>query len=329
MKSSKYRVIKFLELRLAPGTDALHRQAYDLGAMLLAAKGDDFYQRSVRDGASKSLRIVDSAAFQVDGKQYAGMLFGLVDRSLVDAAYGKIDQSATRSLGKDEDEGNRTEAHFLIDLNYTSQGDQQIYRCALEDATGLSPSQILGRLRPMLRRAGERSSKDAQGVKSKWSPTVNLEGLYSGDLFAEMASGTMGGFQLLKDEQRSGGIDEHDVLRRRKKILEIGLAQDPHENRSRLQVVKDSVAALVSLAKEEEWDSVKVQYTEAGTKRSHSVAIDPADFDDENLDSEVFALDRAVVRTARINLQEPMSDDHDEVVVEFLEKMAAKLAEQE
>ena len=111
--------------------------------------------------------------------------------------------------------------------------------------------------------------------------------------------------------------------------MEIGLARDPHESRTRLQVVKDSVAALISLAKEEEWDSVRVQYTESGTKRSHSVLIDPSEFDDDNLDSEVFGLDRAVVRTARINLQEPMSDDHDEVVDEFLKKMAAKLAEQE
>ncbi|WP_298580640.1 hypothetical protein [uncultured Luteimonas sp.] len=297
--------------------------------MLVAAGGENFYQRPVRDGANKAIRIVDAREAVFEGKSYFGMLFSLADRSLVDAAYAMIETGATRSIGKEDGEGNRTEAHLLIDLDYTTVGNHQVYRCALEEATGLSPSQVLARIRPTLQRAGERSMEINRGEVQKWRPGVHLEGLFSGDLLTEMAGGVVAGFNLLKDESHSGGIDEFDVLRRRRKILEIGVARDPVEGRSPLQVVKDSLVAVISLARRERWDTVRVQYTEAGTKKGHSVELDPNAFDEETLESEGFALDRAVVRTARINLDHPMSDDHEEVVVDFLRKMAAKLAEQE
>lgn len=318
MKSSSSRVMRFLEIKISHGTGAKTREAWDLPAMLRTAAGNGFYQRAVRDGAKKVVRIKHCEFFEENGRPYAAVLFVMADAGYIDASYENMQTGAARTFAKDDGEGYRTEAHLVIDLSYTLQGTTQVYPCALEESPGLGPSVVLSRLNHPLHKAGERELKEGNDTHN-WFPVVSLDGLLSRSLIEEIEKGELMSFDLVKEELQDQGLDEPEELVRRRQILCLDVRQDPEEGR-----VSAVIARARQIAFGENYEQVRIHYKEEGTGKHKQAVLDvPEDAVDPGEE-----LEKLVSRSCKIELPEAMNWDHTEVVMTFAKQMATKLAEE-
>lgn len=316
VKSSDVRMVRFLELRLEHGIGALHKQDWDLGGMLTVAHGNGFYQRSVREGAKKSVRIKDYRQMEVDGRSYAVLLFVLADSGFIDASYENMQTGVARTFNKDDGEGYRTEAHLVIDLEFSRKGTIQVYPAVLEESPGLGPSVLISRLNQPLHKAGARAMKDPSGEMVTWYPIVELDGLLSKSLIDEIAKGELLSFDLVTESLESAGIDEPSELKRRRKVLHLDVVQHPEEGK-----VGQLISRARQIAFQEDYEKVRISYREHGTGRQKSAVLDvPPDASDP---SE--AVEKLVSRTAKIDLKEPMNWDHDQVAEVLAQEMIAEL----
>lgn len=316
VKSSDVRMVRFLELRLEHGMGALHKQDWDLAGMFKVASGNNFYQRGVREGAKKTIRIKDYRELTVDGRSYAVLLFVLADAGFIDASYENMQTGVARTFNKDDGEGYRTEAHFVIDLEFSRKGSIQIYPAVLEESPGLGPSALISRLNQPLHKAGARSMKDPGGEEVVWYPIVAMDGLLSKSLIDEISKGELLAFDLVTESLESAGIDEPSELKRRRKTLHIDVVQSPEEGK-----VGHLISRARQIAFREDYEKVRISYREHDTGRQKTAVLDvPPDADDP---SE--AIEKLVSRTSKIQLSEPMNWDHDQVSETLAKEMILKL----
>lgn len=316
MKSNKFRMLRFLELRISHGTGALTREPWDLEQLLNTANDANYYQRTVREGAKRVVRIKDQHWLEHEGERYVALLIVLAESEYVDASYENIGTGEARTFPKEPGEGYRTEAHLVIRASPEMRGTMQVYPFVLEESPGLSPSAILSRIAVPLRHAGMREGKNAAGETEKWGPIVELAGLLSASLMDELTRGELDAFDLVQEYLEPKGLDEHDELRQRKKTLRIDVVDHPDAGR-----VRALIDRVRSFAREQKYSKILIRYTEADTKKGRSVELDVP----EGADVEEVPLEKAVARTAKLMLAEPLNYDHTEVVQALAQQMAAKL----
>ncbi|RWU12455.1 hypothetical protein [Xanthomonas phaseoli] len=320
MKDSNIRMVRFLELKLDHGTGAQHKQDWDLNAILVTANGEGFYQRGVREGAKKTVRIKHYTVIEVEGRRYAVLLFVQADSGFIDASYENMATGVSRTFNKDDGEGYRTEAHLVIDLECTKRGTMQVYPAVLEESPGLGPSTIWSRLQNPMHKAGQREMKDSSGEVVTWFPVVALDGLLSKSLIEEIAKGELLAFDLVTEQLESAGIDEPSELKRRRRTLHLDVVQHPDEGK-----VGHLISRARQIAFREDYEKVRISYKEHGTNRQKTAVLDvPEDAADP---SE--AIEKLVSRTAKIELQQPMNWDHDEVATDLAVVMVEKLTSEQ
>jgi hypothetical protein len=319
MKSSDTRMVRFMELKLDHGIGAQHKQNWDLRAILTKAGSESFYQRAVREGVKKTVRIKAHSFFDVDGKSYAAVLFMHADAGYIDASYENMHTGEARTFSKDDGEGYRTEAHLVVALDFTLRGTCQVYSCVLEESPGLGPSVILSRLHMPLHKAGQREMLDSSGEKVTWFPVVGLDGLLSKSLIDEIERGELMAFDLVTETLESAGIDEPSELKRRRKTLHLDVVAHPDDGK-----VGHLISRARQIAFQEDYEKVRIAYREEGTKRQKSAVLDV--LEDSADPSE--AIEKLVSRTARIQLSEAMNWDHNEVELTLARAMVAKLKEE-
>lgn len=316
MRLREKRILRFLELKMGHGVGAQHKQPWDLKAILLAVIGEDFYNRAPREGANSIVRIKHGKLFTHAGEEFIGLLLIHADARSIEASYADLQTGGARSVPMEDGEGVRTEAHVVIRLACTTAGTTQSYPVALEESPGLSPSVLLSRLQRPVHKSGMRSKKNSAGETVSWYPVIELDGLFSKSLLDEIESGNLNSFDLVRQSVESGGMDEPGELVRQQQVLRVGIRPGPEEG-----LVARSLAAVRKMAFDEEYEQIRIHYKEAGSSKSKTAVVDV----DVNATDPAEALDQLVSRSAVVSLVTPMNWDHEEVVDDFLDLMAARL----
>jgi len=145
---------------------------------------------------------------------------------------------------------------------------------------------------------------------------MELDGLFSKSLLDEIESGNLNSFDLVRQSVESGGMDEPGELVRQQQILRVGLKPSQEAG-----YVARSLAAIRKMAFDEEYEQIRIHYKEEGSSKSKTAVVDV----DSDAPDPAEALDQLVSRSAAVSLVTPMNWDHEEVVDDFLQLMAARL----
>ncbi|MBB5208318.1 hypothetical protein [Chiayiivirga flava] len=313
------RSIRFLELRLDHGTDAKHKQQWDLRAMALDAANNNYYARAPREGAARSVRIRHSALFDYSDQPFLAILLVLADAEGVNATYENIQTGEAKTFEKGIDEGNRSEAHLVVALTPEMKGTKQIYAAALEECPGLTPSQIYPRMQTAIAGAGKRS-QEVQGVVYEWRPIFEIDGLMSRSLLTEISSGRLQSFSLVREFDQNNGLDEPKSLSRRRLELQLEIQEQPE---GKVEKVLELLRGAKKIAGEDQFDSMRIVYQQQGDKRPKSATID---LEKEDVDDDAF--EKFISRTRTLKLDEPMHHNHTEVQIDFCKLLAKKLIDE-
>lgn len=294
----------------------MNRQPWDLAATLVTATGNNFYQRGVRDNAKRVVRIKHMQVLEYEGHTYAALLLVLAESEYVDASYENMGTGEARTFPKEPGEGYRTESHLVVKLTPIMRGTTQVYPAVLEESPGLSPSVVISRLAGPIRIAAQREAPNAAGDAVRWSPEVELAGLLSASLIDEIARGELDAFDLIREISQPQGLDEPDELVQKRVTLHIDVKDHPEQSR-----VRGLIDRVRRMAREDHYSKVVIRYTEADTKKGKSAQLDVPETEEE----ELLPLEKAVARTTKITLTEPLNYDHVVVVEPLARQMMIRL----
>ena len=279
-----------------------------------------FYPTKPREGAKRFQRIRHGKFLERNGRNYAALLLVSADADFIDASYEDIVEGSQRTFAKAENEGYRTEAHLVFDLEPEFRGGTQVYSAVLEESPGLSGGVVHARLSSLLRKAGLRKGQNNAKEEQEWGPIVTLDALASASLIDEIVRGNLEEFDLVRDHIESKGIDEYGDLVERRLSMKISVTSDPDKNG-----VIGMIGRVRDYARRKEFDDVRIRYTEAGTKKTKLAVVNAVGGADES-NPAADAIEKLVSRTCKVDLAEPMHYDHSEVVDAFVMQAIDKLA---
>lgn len=312
------RTVKFLELTIERDVKAKTGEGWDLSDLVTRAKAHAFYARAVKEGARRTVRIKDLVVFVHQNRSFVAILFVLANADAMDATYENIQSGDTITHAKADGEGNRSEAHMIIDLTPIEKGGAKIYPAVLEECAGLSPSAIYPRLYTALGTAGEREIV-ADGERHVWRPMISLNGLFSHSMLEELASNKIDSFELVRQYEEPQGIDEDTHLEQKKLALHLSVQEQPN---GAVEKMKALIFGAKKFAQQEHFETLRIHYRQNSDGRAHSTEIDMTSAGDESI------VEKMVTRTATIVLENPLNHDHAEPELELSRLMATRLVQE-
>lgn len=177
---------------------------------------------------TRQIRIKDIQEGAVEGDEYLCLLLSLSDKDAPDAVYENFENGETRRFPKEENEGNATTAHILINKSTTYTAPYHL--ALIEKATGLTINIIERYLTFLLNDKSYMNAYYKDGEQKLYRPIFEILGHQSNTIRRALETGIVQDVEFILHKKKSGGFDEYDFIKEEKEEVQLLLQQKMEPN---------------------------------------------------------------------------------------------------
>ena len=187
---------------------------------------------------SRLIRIKDIQECQSGEDKFFCLLLSLSDKDAPDAVYENFENGETRRFPKEENEGNATTAHVLI--NQSTKFTTPYHLVLIEKATGLTISIIERYLTFLLNDKLFMVTYEKEGEQKPYRPIFEILGHQSNTIRRALETGIVQDIELISHKEKSAGFDEYPFVKEEKEEFQIVLQEkvDPNKFKEFVQVLR-------------------------------------------------------------------------------------------